>query len=246
MRPPNRKPTETSLRTTYERDELLGQEAHSSRAARWVRTIARVAFVLLVVGVVAAIVVGPGQAINWIVTDLLPMVVLLGVVFGVVGLMMWEGGKVHDERYEQQSTNSREPRRGEGRGNPLPRAGVNSVGRGGRAVGKTDDGISSPVYWLLVCLFVLASAAMACFFGLVIYDQWINDRELVAGRFDQGESLRVIFLLLAAVAVMSGLLWRQYRKVDSYGSPLGLFFAVVFALCGALAMVTALPAVFAG
>ena len=41
-------------------------------------------------------------------------------------------------------------------------------------------------------------------------------------------------------------MWRHYRKVDSYGSPLGLFFAVVFALCGALAAVTGLPAVFAG
>ena len=97
------------------------------------------------------------------------------------------------------------------------------------------------MYWLLVCLFVLASAAMACFFGLVIYDQWVNHEALVAGRFDHGESLRVIFALLAAVAVASGLLWRHYRKVDSYGSPLGLFFAVVFALCGALAAVTGLP-----
>ena len=87
---------------------------------------------------------------------------------------------------------------------------------------------------------------MVSFFGLVIHDQWINHRELVAGRFDQGESLRVVFVLLAAVAVTSGLLWRHYRKIDSYGSPLGLFFAVVFALCGALAAVSVLPAIFAG
>jgi hypothetical protein len=87
---------------------------------------------------------------------------------------------------------------------------------------------------------------MACFFGLVVYEQWINHRELVAGRFDQGESLRVVFALLAGVAVTSGLLWRHYRKIDSYGSPLGVFFAAVFALCGALAAVTVLPALFAG
>lgn len=194
-----------------------------------------------------AAIMGPGRAIDWVVTDLLPMVVLLGVVFGVVGLMMWEGGKVHDERYERHSTtNLREPRRGEGRGTPPPRAGVNSVGHIGRLVRKTDDGYSDPVYWLLVCLFVLASVAMAWFFWLVIYDQWINHNAIVAGRFDHGESLRIVFGLLAAVAITSGLLWRHYQKTDSYGSPLGLFFAVVFALCGALAAVTVLPAVFAG
>ena len=93
---------------------------------------------------------------------------------------------------------------------------------------------------------MLASAAMACFFWLVINDQWINHNALVAGRFDHGESLRIVFALLAAVAVSAGLPWRHYRKVDSYGSPLGMFFAVVFALCGALAAVIVLPAVFAG
>lgn len=87
---------------------------------------------------------------------------------------------------------------------------------------------------------------MACFFWLVVRDQWIDHRSLVAGRFDHAESLQVIFALLVAVAVTSGLLWRHYQKTDSYGSPLGLFFAVVFALCGALAAVTVLPAVFAG
>ncbi len=196
--------------------------------------VAIYAILTLLVGFVGlAAIMGPGRAIDWIVTDLLPMVVLLGVVLGVVGLMMREGGKVHDDRYEQHSTR--------------PRAGANSVGRlGGRAVREADEGFSSPVYWLLVCHFLLASTAMACFFRLVVYDQWINHRELVAGSFDEGESLRVVFALLATVAVTSGLLWRHYRKIDSYGSPLGLFFAVVFALCGALAAVTVLPALFAG
>jgi len=209
--------------------------------------VAIYAILAVLVGFVGlAAIMGPGRAIDWIVTDLIPMVVLFGVVFGVVGLMMREGGKVHDDRYERHSTNSREARRGEVRGNPLPHTQVHNVGLGGRVVHEAGDGYSNPVYWLLVCLFVLASAAMACFFGLVIYDQWVNHEALVAGRFDHGESLRVILALLAAVAVASGLLWRHYRKVDSYGSPLGLFFAVVFALCGALALVAVLPAVFAG
>ena len=115
-----------------------------------------------------------------------------------------------------------------------------------RLVRQTEDGFSNLAYWLLACLFLLAGVTMAGFFWLVVYDQWINHRALVAGRFDHGESLRILYALLAAVAAPSGLLWRHYQKVDSYGSPLGLFFAVVFALCGALAAVTVLPAVFAG
>lgn len=102
MHPPNHNTTETYLRTTYVREDLLRQEAHNSRAgrvahrvARWVRTIARVAFVLLVVGILAATVVGPGAAIGWVVTYLIPTLVILGVV----GLLVREGGKVYDTRY---------------------------------------------------------------------------------------------------------------------------------------------------
>jgi hypothetical protein len=108
-----------------------------------------------------------------------------------------------------------------------------------------DHDFSNPLYWLPVCLFLLASLAMACFFLLVVRDQWMNHRALVAGRLDQGESLRIVSPLLAAVAIPSGMLWRHYQKIDSYGSPLGLFFTVAFALCGALALVTVLPAAFA-
>jgi hypothetical protein len=186
--------------------------------------------------------VDPGRAIDWVVTDVIPMVVLLGMV----GLLVREGGKVHDDRYERHSTAFSEVRRDEGRGPPLPHARVHSAGHGRRAVRKADDGFSSPVCWLLVCLSVLASVAMPCFFWLVILDQWINHNALVAGCFDHGESLRVVFALLAAVAVSAGLPWRHYQRIDSYGSTLGLFFAVVFALCGALAAVIVLPAVFAG
>lgn len=226
------------------RGENGGPTARRPRAALY--TILAVALVF--VGVLAAIVVvGPGRAIDWLLTYLIPTVVLLGVVVGVVGLLVREGGKVYDERDERHSTNFRESRRGEVRATPRPRAEANSVGRrGGWVVRETDDGFSDPVYWLLVCLFLLASVVMACFFWLVVREQWIHQRPPVAGRFDEGESLRMVFALLAAVAVPSGLLWRHYQKVDSYGSPLGLFFAAVFALCGALALVTVLPAIFAG
>ncbi len=39
---------------------------------------------------------------------------------------------------------------------------------------KTDDGFSDPVYRLLVCLFLLAGAAMARFFWLVVRDRWMS------------------------------------------------------------------------
>jgi magnesium-transporting ATPase (P-type) len=107
------------------------------------------------------------------------------------------------------------------------------------------EGLSNPVYWLLVSLFLLASVAMACFLWLVIRDQWIHHRLLVAGRFDEGETLRVVFVLLATVAGSSGLLWRHYRRIDSYGSPLQTVFMLVFTLCAALATVAVLPALFA-
>jgi hypothetical protein len=102
------------------------------------------------------------------------------------------------------------------------------------------------VYWLLMSLFLLASVAMACFFWLVIRDQWIHDRLLVAGRFDEGETLRMVFVLLATLAVSSGLLWRHYRRIASYGSPLETVFMLVFTLSAGLATVAVLPALFAG
>ena len=85
MRPPNLNPTETSLGASHQRDDFLGQEARNSRLPQRVRTIARVVFVLLVVGIVAAIVVGPGMAIGWVGTYLIPVVAILGVMFGAFG-----------------------------------------------------------------------------------------------------------------------------------------------------------------
>ena len=63
--------------------------------ARRVRTIAKVAFVLMVVGVVAAILVGPGIAIGWVGAYLFPVVAVLGVMLGAFGLLMWGILKLH-------------------------------------------------------------------------------------------------------------------------------------------------------
>jgi hypothetical protein len=177
--------------------------------------------IVVIVGVLAAIVVvGLGGVFHFLFSFLLPMAVILFVVVGTIGLAVQGGAKVLDSRDQPSSTNLRNH----------PRGGV----------------LSSPVYWLLMSLFLLASVAMACFFWLVIRDRWIHDRLLVAGRFDEGETLRVVFVLLATVAVSSGLLWRHYRRIDSYGSPLETVFMAVFTLCAALAAVTVLPALFAG
>ena len=177
--------------------------------------------IVVVVGVLAAIVVvGLGGVFHFLFSFLLPMAVVLTVVVGTVGLAVQGGAKVLDDRDRPSSTN---------------------VGRSPRG-----EGFSNPVYWLLMSLFLVASVAMACFFWLVIRDHWINNRMLTAGRFDEGETLRVAFVLLATVAVSSGLLWRHYRRIDAYGSPLEPFFMLVFTLCGGLAAVAALPALFAG
>jgi hypothetical protein len=177
--------------------------------------------IVVVVGVLAAIVVvGLGGVFHFLFSFLLPMALILFVVVGTIGLAVQGGAKVLDSRDQPSSTNV---------GNH-PRGGV----------------LSSPVYWLVMSLFLLASVAMACFFWLVIRDRWIHDRLLVAGRFDEGETLRVVFVLLATVTVSSGLLWRHYRRVDAYGSTLETVFMAVFTLCAGLAAVTVLPALFAG
>jgi hypothetical protein len=177
--------------------------------------------IVVVVGVLAAIVVvGLGGLFHFLFSFLLPMAVILLVVVGTVGLAVQGGAKVLDSRDQPSSRN------------------VSNHPRGA--------GLSNPVYWLLMSLFLVASVAMACFFWLVIRDRWIHDRLLVAGRFDEGETLRVLFVLLATVGVSSGLLWRHYRRITAYSSPLEPFFMVVFTLCGGLAAVAALPALFAG
>jgi magnesium-transporting ATPase (P-type) len=167
-----------------------------------------------------AVVVGPGKAIYWA-GNLIPVVVIVVVVVGAVVLVAQEGGKVLDSRDQPPSTSTT--------GAP-PR----------------DEGFSRAVYGLLLILLLLASVATTYFFWLVIRDQWLHERLLVAGRFDQGESMRILFALVALVAVSSGLLWRHHRRIDSYGSPLEPFFMVVFTLFAALAAVVVLPALLAG
>jgi magnesium-transporting ATPase (P-type) len=177
--------------------------------------------IVVVVGVLAAIVVvGLGGMFHFLFSFLLPMALILLVVVGTIGLAVQGGAKVLDSRDQPSPTNVRNRPRG--------------------------GGLSNPVYWLLMSLFLLASVAMACFFWLVIRDWWIHDRLLVAGRFDEGETLRMVFVLLATVAVSSGLLWRHYRRIASYGSPLETVFMLVFTLCAGLAVVAVLPALFAG
>jgi hypothetical protein len=176
--------------------------------------------IVVVVGGLAAIVVGLGGVFHFLFSFLLPMAVILLVVVGTIGLVVQGGAKVLDDRDRPSSTN---------------------VGRSPRGVG-----LSNPAYWLLMSLFLVASVAMACFFWLVIRDHWIHERLLVAGRFDEAETFRVLFVLLATVGVSSGLLWRHYRRIDAYGSALEPFFMLVFTLCGGLAAVAVLPALFAG
>jgi hypothetical protein len=177
--------------------------------------------IIVVVGVLTAIfVVGLGGVFHFLFSFLLPMALILLVVVGTIGLAVQGGAKVLDSRDQPSSANVRHH----------PGGGT----------------LSNPVYWLVMSLFLVASVAMACFFWLVIRDQWIHHRLLVAGRFDEGETLRVVFVLLATVAGSSGLLWRHYRRIDSYGSPLETVFMLVFTLCAGLAAVAVLPALFAG
>jgi hypothetical protein len=183
--------------------------------------LAMVLSAVAIVGVLAAIVVvGPGKVFDFLFSFLLPMAVGLLVVVGMIVLVAREGGKVLDSRDNPPPTNPRAPSRG--------------------------GELSVVVYWLILGLFSLASVAMVCFFWLVVRDWWIHDRPLVAGRLDEAETLRVLFLLLATVAASSGLLWRHYRRIDSYGSPLEPFFMAAFTLCAALAAVVALPALLSG
>jgi hypothetical protein len=99
----------------------------------------------VVVGVLAAIVVlGPDGVFHLLVSFLLPMAVILLVVVGTIGLMVQGGAKVLDSSDAPPSKNASSPPRGEG--------------------------LSNPVYWVLMSLFLLASVAMVCFFWLVIRD----------------------------------------------------------------------------
>ena len=157
---------------------------------------------MFVVTVAVTGLVGPGRVFDWLASFLIPVAVILLVVIGTISLLAREGGKVLDSRDDPPQANS-------------------------SRVSSRGEGFSGPVYWLLMSLFLVASVAMAYFFWLVVRDQWIHDRLLVAGRFDEGETLRVLFALLVSASVSSGLLWRHHKRIDSYGSLLEPLFMAV-------------------
>ncbi len=90
MRPPNHRPTEMYLGTSDERRDLLRREARSRRQARPNRArIATLTAVVFLVLVLAAVVVGPGMAIDWFGTYVFPVAVILAV--GLYGLVLLVG-----------------------------------------------------------------------------------------------------------------------------------------------------------
>ena len=97
MHPPNHRPTDMYLGTSDVREDLLRREARNRR--RLVALSDMLVVILVIVGVLAAVVVGPGEAIGWVVTYLIPTLVILGVVVGTIFLVAWEGGKAYDTKY---------------------------------------------------------------------------------------------------------------------------------------------------
>ena len=57
----------------------------------------RVLLVVALVILLAAAVVGPGRAIGWAVNDLVPLVVVLGIIFGVYGVAVWGLATLYDK-----------------------------------------------------------------------------------------------------------------------------------------------------
>jgi hypothetical protein len=102
MHPPNLNSTETSLGASHQRDDFLGQEASKSRVARWVRTIAGVVFVFLVVSILAAIVVGIERLGYWGGAYLVPVAVILGVITAVLALLVWVIERSPDPPYRDR------------------------------------------------------------------------------------------------------------------------------------------------
>src|SRR5918997_6742528 len=88
MHPPNHRPTETRFGRSHQHEDTLSREAHHSRVARWVQGIAKVAVVLVIVGLVALLVVGPGKAIDWLVTYVYPVAVILAMGLFVLVLLV--------------------------------------------------------------------------------------------------------------------------------------------------------------
>lgn len=97
MYSPNRNPTELYHESHNERYALLRQEARNKRLVRLPLATPSTMLVVLVVLVgLAAIVVEPGRAIDFIGTHLVHVLSIFGALAVVVGLLM-ESGKVPDD-----------------------------------------------------------------------------------------------------------------------------------------------------
>lgn len=103
------------------------------------------------------------------------------------------------------------------------------------------NGLSGPVYWLFVALFLVAATATIYWVRLYVRDVLIGEELLVTGRFDRTASLRITSACFASLALTSGILFVHYKRADNYGSPLELFFGVVFGLSLYLALMGFLP-----
>jgi protein-S-isoprenylcysteine O-methyltransferase Ste14 len=90
MHPPNHRPTEMYLGTSDDRRDLLRQQAVGRRQARPGRaSVATLAAVVFLVLVLAAVVVGPGRAIDWLVNYLIPVGVITGVIIASFALLLY-------------------------------------------------------------------------------------------------------------------------------------------------------------
>jgi uncharacterized membrane protein len=81
---PNRNPTELY----YKRDALLRQEACNKRLGRPLATLSTMLVVIVLFVGLASIVVGPGRAIDWAGTYLIPVGVITGVVIAALALLV--------------------------------------------------------------------------------------------------------------------------------------------------------------
>ena len=62
---------------------------------------------------------------------------------------------------------------------------------------------------------------------------------------DSAASVRITTACFASLAFTPGVLFAHYKRADTYGSPLELFFGVVFALSLAMAVIGLPPALLA-
>jgi uncharacterized membrane protein len=84
MHPPNHRPTEMYLGTSDERRDLLRQQARNRRSRAALYTM----LVVVLLGILAAIFVGPGRAIDWLGTYLVPVAAILAMGVCVLVLLV--------------------------------------------------------------------------------------------------------------------------------------------------------------